>query len=56
MYVTTVMCWFGVSGGITDVSQTGMWTTGFGNSTCLLLHVTGRWRSTSLRTLIREKW
>ena len=27
-------------------------TTGFGNSTCLLLLVTGRWRSTFLRTLV----
>ncbi len=29
--------------------------TGFGNSTCLLLRVAGRWTSTSLRALIREK-
>ena len=33
----------------------GMCTAGFDNSTRLLLHVAGRWRSTSLTTLIREK-
>ena len=33
----------------------GMCTVGFGNSTSLLLHVTGRWRSTSLTTLIRAQ-
>ena len=30
-------------------------TVGFDNSTCLLLRVAGRWRSTSLRALIREQ-
>ena len=33
----------------TDVTWTGMCTSGFGNSTHLLLRVAGRWRSTSLR-------
>ena len=56
-YTTAGMCWFGVCWGHdTDVSRTGMCTVGFGNSTHLLLHVTGRWRSVSLRSLIREKW
>ena len=32
LYVTGVMCWFGVCWGHgTDVSRTGMYTTGFGN-------------------------
>ena len=30
---------------VTDVPWTGMCTAGFGNSTRLLLHVSGRWRS-----------
>jgi len=33
-----------------------MCTDGFDNSTCLLLRVTGRWRSTSLRSLISDQW
>jgi hypothetical protein len=33
----------------------GVHTVGFGNSTCLLLHVVCRWRSVSLRDLIREQ-
>ena len=43
LYVTTRMCWFGVCWGHdNDVPWTVMCTTGFDNSTCLLLHVTGR--------------
>jgi hypothetical protein len=45
------VCW----GHDTDVSGTGMCTTVFVNSTHLLLRVTGRWRSTSLRSLTREQ-
>ena len=50
------MCWSGVCEGHgTDVPWTGMCTTGFGNSTRLLLRVAGRWRSTSLTALIRKQ-
>ena len=49
------MSWSDVfEGHDTDVLWTGMCTVGFGNSTCLLLRVTGRFRSTSLRTLLRK--
>ena len=55
LYLTAGMCWFSVCwGNGTDVSREGMCTAWFVNSTCLLLRVAGRWRSTSLRTLIRE--
>ena len=56
VYATVVMCWFGVCWGHgPDVSRAGMCMVGFGNSTRLLLRVAGRWRSTSLRALIREQ-
>jgi hypothetical protein len=56
LYPTADMCWFGLCwGNGTDVSRTGMCKGGFVNSTHLLVHVTGRWRSTFLRVLIREE-
>ena len=56
LYATAVMCWFSVCWGHgTDVSRAGMCTVGFGNSTRLLLHVTGRWRPTSLTALIKKQ-
>ena len=56
LHATSDMCWFSVCWGYdTDVSRTGMCTGGFGNSTRLLLRVAGRWRSTSLKSLIREQ-
>ena len=55
LYATGGMCWFSVCWGHgTDVPQAGMCTVWFVNSTSLLLRVDGRWRSTSLTTLIRK--
>ena len=54
LYATAGRCWFSVCWGHgTDVPRAEMCTAWFGNSTCLLLRVAGRWRSTSLTTLIR---
>jgi hypothetical protein len=38
---TCLSCPVCVRGTVADVSRTGMWKTGFGNSWCLLLRVTG---------------
>ena len=55
LYATGGMCWFGMCWGhVTDVSRTGCARLGSATRTRLILRVGGRWKSTSLRALLRK--